>query len=150
NDSLPDVLNSPVIQALRTQQAEAERRVAELGASYGPKHPRMIDARAAIEDVRAKIQAETNRIIEGLRHQAANADARYKALQGNFDRAKTQAGGVNQQSVELQALEREATVNSNLLDAMLNRAKETFGREEIDQPDAKLISSAAPPQRAGY
>jgi polysaccharide biosynthesis transport protein len=150
NESLPDVLNSPVVQALRAQQADAERKMAELSASYGPRHPKIIDARAAIEDVRAKIQAETNRIIDGLRHQAGNADARYQALQANFDKAKTQAGGVNAQSVELQALEREATVNSNLLDAMLNRAKETFGREEIEQPDAKLISTASPPQKASY
>src|SRR5262249_20384343 len=87
NESLPEVLSSPVIQALRTQQAEAERKMAELSASYGPRHPKVVDTRAAIDDIRAKIQAETNRIIEGLRHQVANADARFKSLQANFDRA---------------------------------------------------------------
>jgi succinoglycan biosynthesis transport protein ExoP len=149
-DSLPDVLNSPVIQQLRAQQAEAERNLAQLSATYGPKHPKIVDARAAMEDIRAKIEAEIGRIVDGLRHQAATAGARYAALQKNFDSAKTQAGGVSEQSIDLQALEREATVNSNLLEAMLNRAKETFGRAEVEQPDARLISPAAPPQRPSY
>ena len=149
-DSLPDVLSSPVIQQLRAQQAEAERNLAQLAATYGPKHPKIIDARAAMEDLRAKIQAEIARIVDGLRHQAATADARYAALEKNFESAKTQAGGVSEQNIDLQALEREATVNSNLLEAMLNRAKETIGRAEIDQPDARLVSPAAPPQRPSY
>ena len=149
-DSLPDVLNSPVIQQLRAQQAEAERNLAQLSATYGPKHPKIVDTRAAMEDVRAKIQAEIGRIVDGLRHQAATAEARYAALQKNFDSAKTQAGGVSEQSIDLQALEREATVNSNLLEAMLNRAKETIGRAEVEQPDARVISPAAPPQRPSY
>lgn len=110
----------------------------------------VINAQAAIADVRAKIRAEMGRIVEGLRHQAATANARYTALQGNFERAKGQMGSANTRNVDLQALEREATVNSNLLEAMLNRVKETMGREEIEQPDAKLISRASPPQRAGY
>ena len=150
DDSLPEVLKSPVIQALRAQQAQAESKLAELSSTYGPKHPKILDAKAAIKDIRSKINTEIGRIVGGLRHQAANADARYKALQQNFERAKNQAGGVDARSVTLQALEREAKVNSNLLDAMLNRAKETFGREEVEQPDAKLISSAAPPERPGF
>ncbi len=149
-DSLPDVLGSPTIQQLRGQQAEAERNVANLSATYGPNHPRLIDARAEVADIRAKIQAEIARIIGGLRHQAATADARYAALQKDFDTAKNEAGGASEQSIELQALEREATVNGNLLEAMLNRAKETFGRAEIEQPDARLISPASMPERPSY
>ena len=149
-DSLPDVLNSPVIQALKAQQATAEQNLAQLSSNYGPRHPKIIDARAAISDINGKIGAEVGRVIDSLRHAAATADARYEALQRNFDKLKTQAGGVNEQSIDLQALEREATVNSNLLDAMLQRAKETIGREEIEQPDARLVSPAAPPQRPSY
>lgn len=150
NDALPDVLSSPVIQQLRAQQAENDRNLAQLSANLGPRHPQIISLRAARADIDAKISAEVARIISGLRHQARTADARYQALQGNFDHLKTEAGGVNEQSVTLAALEREATVSGNLLDAMLNRAKETFGREEIDQPDAKILSPASPPARPSY
>lgn len=149
-DSLPDVLNSPLIQELREQQAAAERRLARLSANYGPRHPKILDARAAIADIGAKIRAEVGRIIGGLRNQARTADARYAALERNFDRLKTQVGGVNEKSIKLEALERDATVNSKLLQAMLNRAKETIGSEEIDEPGARLISPAAPPNSPSY
>jgi capsular exopolysaccharide synthesis family protein len=149
-DSLPDVLSSPVIQALKAQQAEAAQTLAQLSSNYGPRHPKVLNARAAMNDINAKLSAEVSRVIDSLRHAAATADARYDALQRNFDHLKTQVGGVNEQSIELQSLEREATVNGNLLEAMLNRAKETIGREEIEQPDARLVSPAAPPQAPSY
>lgn len=149
-DSLPDVLNSPLIQALREQQAAAERRLAQLSANYGPRHPKILDARAAIADIRAKIKVEVQRIIDGLRNQARAANARYAAVEHNFDRLKTEVGGVNEKSIKLEALERDATVNSKLLQAMLNRAKETIGSEEITAPGARLISSAAPPESPSF
>jgi polysaccharide biosynthesis transport protein len=150
DDALPEVLSSPVIQQLREQQAEVERNLAELSASLGPRHPKIINLRAAKADIAAKISAEVARVVAGLRHQARTAEARYQALAGNFERLKTEAGGVNEQSIELAALERDAAVNSNLLEAMLNRAKETFGREEIEQPDAKILSPASPPDHPSY
>lgn len=149
-ESLPDVLSSPVIQSLKAQQAVAAQNLAQLAATLGPRHPKIIDARAALADINAKLQGEIGRVIESLRHQADTADARYAALKRNFDQLKTQAGGVSEQNIDLDALERDAKVNSNLLDALLNRAKETIGRGEIEQPDARLLSPAAPPERPSF
>src|SRR5579875_1917408 len=88
---------------------------------------------------------EVARIIDGLRNEAMTADARYETLRKNFDRTKTQMGGVNEKSIHLDALERDATVNRNLLQSMLSRAKEIIGQQELQRSDAKIISSAAPP-----
>jgi uncharacterized protein involved in exopolysaccharide biosynthesis len=59
-------------------------------------------------------------------------------------------GQVNDQSIGLEALERDATVNRNLLEAMLNRAKQSTGAEDILQANAKLVSPAAPPEAPSY
>ena len=59
-------------------------------------------------------------------------------------------GVVNDDSIGLEALERDATVNRNLLEAMLNRAKQSTGAEEILQANAKLVSPAAPPEAPAY
>lgn len=150
NESVPEVLRSPLIQSLKTQQAEADRRVAELSGSYGPQHPRVISARAEARDIRGKVSAEVGRIIDGLRHEMRTATARYDALRQNFERLQNQAGGVNEKAIRLDALEREATVNRNLLEQMLSRAKETVGQEQLQKPNAKLISMAAPPDRPGF
>lgn len=148
--SVPQVLQSPVIQQLKAQQAETDRRLADLSGSLGPQHPRVVSAKAEIADIRGKINAEVGRIIESLRHEARTTTARYDALRQNFDRLQNQAGGVNEKSIRLNALEREATVNRNLLEQMMGRAKETVGQEQLQKPNAKLISSAAPPAQPGF
>lgn len=149
-ESVPDVLRSAVIIDLKRAQAETERRMAELSSMYGDKHPRMANARAEIGDIRQKINAEIGRIVAGLQHEANAANARYQALNGNFDRLKKQMGTVNEKSIRLQALERDATVSHNLLEAMLMRARETVGQAEIEQANARLISQAAPPDRPAF
>lgn len=150
NQSVPQVLQSPLVQQLKGQQAEAERRLADLTSSLGPQHPRVVSTKAEINDIRSKVNTEVGRIIESLRHEARTTTARYEALRQNFNRLQGQAGGVNEKSIRLNALEREATVNRNLLEQMMSRAKETIGQEQLQKPNAKLISAAAPPSRPGF
>ena len=150
SESVPEVLRSPLIAVLKQQLSDAERKAAELQASYGPRHPSMINARAEIANVQARVGAEIAKIIEGLAREARTADARYEALARNFETLKSQMGSVNDRAIQLEALERDATVNRNLLEAMLLRAKQSTGAEDILQANAKLVSAAAPAQAPSY
>ncbi len=149
-ESVPEVLRSPLIAALKQQLAETERRGAELSATLGARHPSMAPSRAESGNVRARINAEVAKIIDGLSREARTASARYDALAQNFERLKRQMGSVNNQSIQLEALERDAVVNRNLLEAMLSRAKQTMGSEDILQANAKLVSPAAPAEAPSY
>ena len=149
-DSVPDVLKNPLIQSLKQQQASAEAKLADLSASYGPRHPMILNARAQVADIRTKISREMAHIIEGIRQEARTTDARYAALKGDLSHLQTTMGGVNEKTIHLEALDRDATVNRNLLQAMLSRLKETYGRQELETPDARLVSSAAPPEAPSY
>jgi len=150
SESVPEVLRSPLIAALKTQQADAERKAAELQATYGARHPSMVNARSEVGNIQARVGAEIAKIVDGLAREARTADARYQALSQNFESLKKQMGSVNTNSIELEALERDATVNRNLLEAMLLRAKQSTGAEAILQANAKLVSPAAPAQAPSY
>jgi capsular exopolysaccharide synthesis family protein len=149
-ESVPAVLQSPLITGLKQQLAESERKAAELGASFGARHPSMLNARAEAGNIRARVNAEVAKIIEGLAREARTANARYEQLQANFENLKQQMGAVNDQSIQLESLERDATVNRNLLEAMLLRARQSTGAENILQANAKLVSPAAPPGGPTY
>jgi len=150
SESVPEVLRSPLIAALKTQQADAERKAAELQATYGARHPSMVNARSEVGNIQVRVGAEIAKIVDGLAREARTADARYQALSQNFESLKKQMGSVNTNSIELEALERDATVNRNLLEAMLLRAKQSTGAEAILQANAKLVSPAAPAQAPSY
>lgn len=150
SESVPEVLRSPLITVLKQQQSDAERKAAELQATYGPRHPSMLNARSEVGNIQARVNAEIGKIIDGLGREARTADARYQALAQNFETLKKQMGSVNNQTIQLEALERDAVVNRNLLEAMLLRAKQSTGAEDILTANAKLVSPASPPQGPSY
>jgi capsular exopolysaccharide synthesis family protein len=150
NESVPEVLRSPLITVLKQQLADSERKAAELSASYGARHPALVNARAESANIQGRVGAEISKIVEGLSREARSANARYEALAKNFESVKKQMGAVNDRSIQLESLERDATVNRNLLEAMLLRAKQSTGAETILQANAKLVSPAAPAGAPSY
>ena len=149
-DSVPEVLRSPLIAQLKAQAADSARKAAEAASMYGSKHPLLKSAQADAGAAEARVGAEIARTVEGLQRDARAADARYQTLKQNVDALKQQMGVVNDDSIGLEALERDAAVNRNLLEGMLNRAKQSTGAEEIMQANAKLVSPAAPPEGPAY
>jgi capsular exopolysaccharide synthesis family protein len=150
SESVPEVLRSPLITVLKGQLAESERKAGELSATLGARHPALVNARSELGNVQARIGAEIAKIVDGLAREARSANARYDALAENFEKLKNQMGRVNDRSIQLESLERDATVNRNLLEAMLLRAKQSTGAETILQANAKLVSPAAPAGAPSY
>src|SRR6185436_811143 len=135
-----------LISALKQQLSESERRAAEMSASLGARHPDMVKARAEVGNLQGRVGAEVAKIVDGLMREARTATARYETLSRNFEQLKQQMGAVNDKSIQLEVLEPDATVNRNLLETMLVRAKQTMGTENILDANAKLVSAAAPAQ----
>jgi polysaccharide biosynthesis transport protein len=150
SETVPEVLRSPLITVLKQQLADSERKAAELSASYGARHPALVNARAEVANIQGRVGAEVAKIVDGLGREARSANARYEALAKNFEGVKKQMGAVNDRSIQLESLERDATVNRNLLEAMLLRAKQSTGAETILQANAKLVSPAAPAGAPSY
>jgi polysaccharide biosynthesis transport protein len=150
SETVPAVLHSPLIAALKQQQAESERRAAEASVILGDRHPQARSVRAEAGSIASRLSAEVSRIVEGLTREARAANARHAALAQQFERLKKEIGTVNDKSIQLEALEREAVVDRNLLEAMLNRAKQSAGSADFMQANAKLVSAAVPAELPSY
>lgn len=142
SESAAEVLSSPLIQRLREQEAEVQRRAAELATEYGPKHPRMINIRAEAADIESKIDSEVKKIVQSLRNEVGVARAREASLSGSLAGLRADVGETNSAEVRLRALEREAAADRSLFETFLSRFKETSSQEEIQRPDARIISRA--------
>jgi len=140
-----EVLSSPIIQALRTQEAAALRRVSELAVEYGPKHPRMLQVNAEIDDLRQRIDDEIGKIALALENELELVRAKERSLRDSLDEVERQAGESNQEAIQLRALEREASANRVLYETFLSRFKETSSTEGLETSDARGISAAKVP-----
>ena len=151
-ETAAEVLDSPLIQQLRVQESIVERKAAELSEEYGERHPKMINVRAEIQDIRSKIILEVKKIIKGLENAVEIARAGEQSLEQSLEQLKVVLSTSNRAEVQLRSFEREANANRNLLETFLARFKETSSQEDFDfqQADARIISFAEPPTSPSY
>lgn len=149
-NALPDVLRSPLIHSLREKQAEVERMKAEMGSTYGARHPKMQEVEAQTRDVQNAVKAEISNIVAGLQHETQAARARVGALRGNLNQVKRDMDTNNSGSIKLHELEREAEANRAILTSFLERSKETRAQASMGDPGARLISRGATPLSPSY
>jgi capsular exopolysaccharide synthesis family protein len=65
--SLPSVVNHPLIQELKQKYAELEVNYANLSQRYGPKHPKIVSVKSALEEMRRNMDLETERIVSAVK-----------------------------------------------------------------------------------
>lgn len=139
-----NVLSSPLILSLRQQRAEVKRREAELVTRYGPKHPKMINVKAELHDIGGAIAAELRKRVATLANDAEVARAREAALTTALTDVEDRSVDLSRASVGLRQLEREAEASRRIYEDVLARYKETTEQQDIQQADARVISTASP------
>jgi succinoglycan biosynthesis transport protein ExoP len=149
-DSVADVLNSSLISNLRQQESEVQRKYSEMLVEFGPRHPKMIQMKAELEDIQEKVRSEVKKIAAGLHNSMEVARAREGSLTASLRQVESKTSGSNQAEVELHALEREASANKALFETFLGRFKETASTQGIEQADARIISFAEIPLGPSY
>ncbi|QQR68575.1 MAG: polysaccharide biosynthesis tyrosine autokinase [Alphaproteobacteria bacterium] len=145
-----DVLASPLIQRLREQESEVQRKMADLESRYGERHPKIVNTRAELGDLRHKISEEAKKIIQGLHNEVEIAKAKENSLQSEMDKIEKTTGESMGQMVTLRQLQREADANRTLYESFLGRFKQTSEQQDLQMADARLIARAQPPVRPDF
>lgn len=146
-DSVAEVLNSMVIVNLRQQEAQLLRQESELRTYYGDRHPRIQNLIAEKANLQAKIATEVDRIIQNSENELQVLAGRARALEADVENLSQQTEQERGLYVQLRELEREAHANRQLYESFLQRFKETREQQEIIEPDSRVISRAAAPER---
>lgn len=149
-DSIVAMMASPEIQRLRSEKATLQREQAEKSSRYGPRHPEMLKIAAELKDIREKIKEASDRMIISLANEVEISKAKENALMRSLDEMKSQTSSSLKTKVELAELERQAEVARTLYENFLSRFRETSEQEQLQQPDARIISYADPPKSPSY
>ena len=88
-ESLGEVMSSPVIIALRQQEAAVLQKQAQLSKEYGPLHPIMLETAAEKDNLASKIDLEVGNIVANLENEVAVARSREQALAEALGEART-------------------------------------------------------------
>lgn len=149
-ESVAEVQSSQLIQQLKEQEATVVRRIGELDARFGERHPKMIDARAELADLRAKIRDEMNRIIQRLRDDQKIAEAREATLTESLNKLQDEQAKQVRDQVQLHELKRKAELNRKLYEEFLAKVNLATQQTTRQESHVRVISSAKPPAEPSY
>ena len=139
------IVSSPLIVQLRTQQAQLVRDEADLNSKYGPLHPKMQAAEQQKRDLDAKIAQEVSRLAASAANDVMVSRAHLNSLNGSLGGTEGLARTQNMARVQLQALESNAASTRTQYEAFVQRLRSTQNMDEVQTPEARVISSAPVP-----
>ncbi|HEX6112857.1 MAG TPA: polysaccharide biosynthesis tyrosine autokinase [Geminicoccaceae bacterium] len=144
------LLDSPVLNELRARELDLNRQRAELSSEFGERHPRMVNLRAEQATLEQRKQAEIRQIAQRLRDEVQVLRSREATLEANIDSLKSQLAEYHESEIGLDALQRDADADRELLETYINRAKEIASQQKAQEPDARVISRATLPDEPTY
>jgi polysaccharide biosynthesis transport protein len=141
-ESVPAVLRHPLVQRMKEQEADADKRLSDAAKRYGPEHPRMIQATAELEAAKESTRRQVEGVVGGLAREYEVARANEAAVERALAQSKADIQGLNRKEFQLGVLEREVQQNRNLYDMFVNRLKETSAAGDVQSTIARIMDPA--------
>lgn len=151
-DTLADVVGSQLIQRLKETETTLQGQIADLSTSLLDGHPRLKGLKSQLRDVRQQIEQESRKILASLQNEAKTAELREQELVKQLNTLKAASAQAGEAEVGLNALEREATAQRQLLETYLARYREATSRtaEAATPADARMVSRAVVPTEVHF
>jgi capsular exopolysaccharide synthesis family protein len=145
-DTVPLILSNTFVQQQKTELAQLQRNRAQLSEKLGPNHPDMIKIDVAIQNAEARIQSEVGQIVQAMRSDYEAAVSEERTLLATLNRQKVEAQQLNRAGIEYGVLQRDATANRQMFEALLQRTQETGISEELKAGNIRVVDAAETPQ----
>jgi chain length determinant protein EpsF len=146
-ETLPEVLQSPVIANLKADLATAEARRQEISQTLGKNYPDYKDVESEIAGLRERIAQEAARIAASLGNTAQVDLRRENDLKAALEAQKQRILGLGQQRDQVIDLQNDVTTAQHNLDAVTARLAQSSLESQNSQTNIALLAPALEPLR---
>ncbi len=143
--NLPQILNDPLIQELKTQYATLQAEYQDLSITFKPAYPKMQQLAAKMKDIADRIEAEKQRIIDSIKNEYETALKKEQYLTARAEEQKKRAIDLNDKATQYKILLREVDTNKSIYQSLLQRSKEIDATLGADALNIQIVDSARPP-----
>lgn len=144
-DSLPDILNNPVIQKLKEDIAKLSRSYASMSNRFNEGYHPLDDLKVRLDDAERKMQEEMRKVAEGVDTEYQAAVAYETNLTGEIGEVRSQAAALNDASLQYAILDREVSANQQLYKQVLDRMNELKVSSDVPATNISIVDPAPPP-----
>ena len=147
-DQLQDVINNPVVAGLRADLSRQEARLQELGARLGDAHPQVVELKANITELRARVEGETRRVSSSVGINNTINKQREADVRAALAAQRTKVLALKQQRDEAAVLIKEVETAQRAYDQVVTRASQTNLESQNTQTNIALLTPATEPADA--
>jgi chain length determinant protein EpsF len=145
NESLPEVLQSPVIAKLKSDLSDAEARQADAAGRLGKNHPDYQAAATEVASLHGRIQQEAAKIASALGSNTQVNVRRENDVRLALAEQKKRVLELKHQHDEAAVLENEVTTGQRDLDAVTQRFAQSSLESQEQQTNMVQLTTATDP-----
>jgi polysaccharide biosynthesis transport protein len=144
-ESAPRVLDNLAIQTYKEQKAKLDAEYAKNLSIYKPGFPAMVQLKAQIDDLDARIKAEVGTILASIKGQFEAAKRQEDMLRQRVAASRQEVLTVQDRSVDMNLLQRELDTNRQVYDSLLQRLKEVSVTGGLTTNNVSIVDEAQAP-----
>ncbi len=144
-DALPSILENKLIMDLKQAHIQLEGQYMKLSETFKPEHPEMVRLRSQLKTIRDRLDAETLRIITGIKNEYESSLRRETLLREAFEAQKKRVMEMKEKAIQYNILKREADTNKELYSGLLQRMKEAGVSAGIMASNIQVVDRAELP-----
>ncbi len=144
-DSMPAVMGDVGAQAVQTELNALDGDYASMGKNVKPDYPPMVQMAAKRAELQNRLEAEISRVISGIQGSYQAASDKEQKLQGEMNKERQTALGLNDAAVEYAILQREVDTNRELYESVLERMKGIALAAESQTSNIVIVDPAETP-----
>lgn len=144
---LPAIADMPRVADLLQQRSVQNINIAALKKRYRDKHPSMIEAKRADEEIENELDKAIASAVQKIRANYVQAKKNFDQSAKRMTQQESEMTELNRLAVEYRSLEDELMVANNLYQVMTHKLESEIQKIALQGASARIVDSAAPAPR---
>ncbi len=143
--SITAVIESDLIQRLKTRSSDISQKLKSLKADFGENHPDVVSTKEELRQVRADINREIANIRKSIENELETTKNQKQLLNEKLEELQDKADNLQSRQIELQSLEFSESASKKQLDNFFARSEEIKSQIDFTRSDINIVSEADVP-----
>ena len=142
------IQNDAIVQNIRKELGELERKLGELSQRYGPEHRRMVELSSQILATNDNLKRQTQRVVSALKSEYELAKESESFLRSSLGTSTNKVQSLGRKQFDLLGLEQNVRTQRDVYQAFLKRLNESRATGVSVNENVRITDPAQAPLRA--
>jgi polysaccharide biosynthesis transport protein len=145
SDKLQEVLNNPLIAGVKADLVRGESRLKEMQSRFGDAHPQVLEVRANVNELRARLEQETKKVSGGIGVSNTVMQSRENQIRAALEAQRQRVLALKATRDEANVLAKDVENAQRAYDALTIKFNQSALESRANQTNISVLKEASPP-----